>query len=172
MSERKILKDKQINRFKLDEEAAVQPDMFHYWAKEASIARRERDDFKNQLKEAEGKVQIAIFTGKYPIPKDKDGKPIKLTNPIVAAIVDTDEDVCVGREDLAIAEEKLSKAAAAETAMEHRRSMIKVLMDLFTKEYYSPIHEGNAPNRNRGDEVSDGQREGLKKSRRTKNTEE
>lgn len=168
---RTIEKDKKIDRFRLDEECEQQPDLYYFYSSQTADLKKERDILKVQLKEQEGKVTLGIHTGQYPLPKDKAGNPVKISNPIISAIVDTDEDVCILREDLAEAEAKLSKAQSAEETMQQRRSSLNNLVELFTKEYYAPVQGGARPHRSKGDDISNAQREGLN-SRKNKNAEE
>lgn len=137
MGERKITLDKKINKFKLDEELEMQPDIYLYWARNAASAKEERDHVKNQLKKLEGEVEVKIWTGKYELPEDTKGKPIKLTAGTVAALVDSDVGVFNLREELAVAEKNFSRAAAAEEAIQQKRSSLKHLTELYVKEYFT-----------------------------------
>lgn len=165
---RNLAQDKRLDRYALDEECEKQADVFHHWACQAADAKKERDLIKSELKELEAKVQIKIRTGKYSLPKDKEGKPIKLSDKTILALVDMDEEVCTLREELIEAEAEYGKAAGAEESMQHRRSSLNNLVELYTKEYYSPIQGGVAPRGAREDIVRDAQNEGLNKKRKSK----
>lgn len=164
-NKRNFNRDKRINKFKLDEELELQPSVFSYWAKVAADAKEEMDNEKNQLKKLEASIEIKIWTGKYKLPTDDAGKPIKLTGDIVKALVNNDEDVNVRRITVNELEKVSNKAKADEEAMQQKRSSLKHLTELYTKEYFS--HTG-ADGSVRDKEVQDSteRRTGLNKKKK------
>lgn len=139
MGERKITLDKKINKYKLDEELELQPSIYRYWARLAADAKEERDNAKNTLKKLEGQIEVKIWTGKYKLPTDDSGKPTKLTQGTVLAIINSDDDVCNAREELARLEKEFTKAAVNEETIQIKRSSLKHLTELYTKEYFSHL---------------------------------
>lgn len=164
--DRNFHKDKKIDRFNLHEECETQADKYHFWAKEAAIEKENRDNSKTALKKLEGKTVLKIMQGKYKLPLGEDKKPIKVTNPVLNALIDADEDICVAREELATAERVYSQAAAREEGMQQRRSSLNNLVSLFEKEYWAPVHEGKSPGYSREDDKAINQKTALNKRKK------
>lgn len=171
MAERNILKDKKLNKYMLNEEASNQSNIYHYWATKTAQAKAERDSLKEQVKKIEAEIMLSIAKGSYPIPLDQNKKPIKITNPIAAALVDNDESVNALRQDLILAEKHYNRVLAAENTIDQKRSMIKVLTELYIKDYYSTTYESTGVTRTKTDYSSDDQREKLN-SRKNKSKED
>ena len=171
--ERSISIDRQIDRFKLEEESAVQADYFGFWARECANAKEDRDEAKAAYEKLAGQTEIDIRTGNYEIPLDKvTDKPLKITETAVKALVLCDPSV-VAAKNLYIAKEGIySRAKADENAMEHRRSSLNNLVDLWGKEYYAAVKDGSGVQHTTSDEKSNSPRGSLNKRSKRKGSEE
>ena len=159
--ERNIHRDKKIDRYQLDVELELQPTLYDYWAEKAADAKTERDLLRVELKKKEAQVLLQVHTGKYPLPRDEAGKPIKVTGPVAEAIVNQDEQVVALREELAEVEREANVAMANEETMQQRRSSLKHLTELFQGQYWHQASAGRDTRSVRTDKAGDNARKGL-----------
>lgn len=159
--ERNIHTDKKINRYQLDVELELQPTLYDYWAEQAADAKEERDLCRVELKKLEAQVLLKVHTGKYPLPRDEKGSPIKVTGPVADAIVNQDSQVVALREELAELEAIANKAIANEETMQQRRSSLKHLTELFQGQYWHQASVGRNPRDVKVDKAGDSARKSL-----------
>jgi hypothetical protein len=139
MSERNIKEDLKINRFKLEIECEQQPDLYHYHAEKLAMAKKIKDEAKDNLKRVEAKIQLKVRSGEI----EPD---VKKTENSIAAIVVDNAEVEKARKELIEAEYEMNLLAANEESMRQRKSMLDHLIQLYIKEYYSAPKERNDGN--------------------------
>ena len=142
--EHNFSKDVEINRFKLPECCAEQASLYHFWAEKQADARI-------AVKGAEGKVKLTeaerdLF---YREPKNFP-EGIKSTEASIKALIESDDEVQVAKQALLQARTVLYKLDAGVTALEHRRSELSNLTELYAKAFYANPNGGNSTNTDKG----------------------
>ena len=145
-----IRKDKEIDPFNLEKEAANQPSQLYDYSKELAQSEKELTHLKNKHK-----VLVAdIMKDCYNQGKTPDGA--KATEKAINAVVDSDEEVNTSLEEIADLEYEVKLLKAAVSAIDAKRSMIKVLDNLDARQYYNSNRENT-----RADQVQDQMNEML-----------
>jgi len=126
--------DVKINKLNLDDECEIQSEMYYYYARLLGEKKTERDQVR-------AKTELAIRLN----PEKHIAVGAKLTEGYIEAIIKGDDALSALDQEVRLLE-------AAVDALEHRRSELKNLVDLFLSKYYS------AP-----DATSDGSRDQRKK---------
>lgn len=163
---RNILQDKKIDRYNLEADCENQPSFYHYWARKFAEAKESRDFAKANYEKTMSRISLLYRSGELTTPISADGKPIKLSEATISSLVSLHADVCVAQADFFKAEKELLIAKANEETMQQRRSALNNLIELYTKEYYAPTHEGKNPSRTKEDIGADGQRKNLNKKKK------
>jgi hypothetical protein len=145
-----IRKDKEIDPFNLEKEAANQPSQLYDYSKELAQSEKELTHLKNAHK-----VIVAdIMKDCYNNGKTPDGA--KATEKAIVAVVDSNEEVNASLSAIADLEYEVKLLKAAVSAIDAKRSMIKVLDNLDARQYYNSTTEGA-----RADQVQDHMNEML-----------
>lgn len=171
--ERLIRLDRKIDRFALEEANEEQADIYGFWARECANAKEDRDEKKAVWEKLTGEVQIQIRTGKYDIPIDENtGKPLKITEGAVSALILIDKTVDEAKNNYIKAEGIHARARADENSIEHRRSSLNNLGALWEKEYYNSLHTGSTNNPSKENQKSEEQTKNLNKNRKKNSSKE
>lgn len=125
--------DVKINRMKMEEECAFQPEVYYYYSSQLADARAGKDAAKDRLDLILGQREIAIRRN----PPDD----MKVTESVITALVIQDTEVQSAKEDYRKACEKTDILYAAVAALDHRKSQLDNLVQLWTKNYYSGIKD-------------------------------
>ena len=159
-SARNFKSDIRLDRFELEVEAERQSTIYQYWSDILANAKRDKDTASNELEQLKAEKALHYRLNSKEM-KNNDGDTItlKVTEPTVAAMVDTDPDIIAKKEELAQLKYRVSKLEGRLTALDHKKRMIDNLRHLYISGYYSK--PGNIDNT--GDKV---------RPKRTKNLEE
>lgn len=130
-----IRKDKEIDPFNLENEAANQPAQLYDYSRELAQSEKELTHLKNKHK-----VLVAdIMKDCYNQGKTPDGA--KATEKAIVAVVDTDAGIVSSLEEIAELDYEVKLLKAAVSAIDAKRSMIKVLDNLDARQYYNSTGE-------------------------------
>ena len=163
--ERDFKVDVTIDKFNLDEECEQHASIYRYWAEARARARARAERAVEEVKKV--KAQVDIETRKQ-IAKGKD-LGFKPSETSIATFRDQNERVILAREARVDAWEDYGVYDSAVQAMEHRRTELSNLVDLWMKSYYA------GPQSRQRDEVDDAAadvRRNLNKGKRSEETEE
>lgn len=121
----------EIDRLRLDEELVGQAVQIYTWSKKVADAQLEYDEAKAALDLADAELDRAIrdTPDQYGI--------AKLTNEVVNQTILLQPDHQVSQKVVNRCKHRLGMAQAAVNGLEHRKRALTLLVDLFTKEYYS-----------------------------------
>lgn len=125
-----VEQDTQINKFQIDAEAVTLPHTYHNYADAASDAKTLVSEKSDNLKVILAERQLSI--------REKcatEGK--KVTEAVIAAMVDVDADVNAARKELRDAQAVLTRLSAIVSAMEIKKSEIDNLTRLYCSGYYA-----------------------------------
>ena len=140
-----------INKFKLDDESVKQVSLCLYWNDEYAAARTEADKQKVELDRAEGEAELRL--------RREPPEDIKLTEGTVKALVVVDKHVVAIQSQLLTAKARVYSLEAATKAIDHRKSQLDNLVQLYVKGYYSGTSKDATT------EVSSAVRAGLNRGR-------
>ena len=116
----------------LDEELFRQPSLFIKWAEKAANATTERDRIKNKLELVRGEVALDFR-------ENPDSYKFKITEETVKALVETDNDVVMLKEELLKANEEVNILTAAKMAIEQKKSMLESVVKLYQTGYWGEL---------------------------------
>lgn len=169
--ERLISIDRKIDQFALEEANEEQADIYGFWARECANAKEDRDVAKAEWEKLAGEIQIKIRTSNYNMPIDKNtGKPLKITEGSVAALLLIDKSVDDAKNKYIKMEGIYSRSRADENSIEHRRSSLNNLGVLWEKEYYNSLHTGSTSRPTKENQKSEAQMKGLNTDRKKKSS--
>ena len=140
-----------INKFRLDDESVKQVSLCLYWNDLYAAARTEADKLKVELDRAEAEAELKL--------RREPPDDVKLTEGTVKALVAADKLVAVIQDRLLEAKAQVYRLEAATKAIDHRKSQLDNLVQLFVKGYFSGTSKDAAT------EVSSAVRAGLNRGR-------
>jgi len=143
--------DVRINRFQLDTECEVQASRYHYWAELLAEAKARVNRLDNRLKAVMAEAELDLR-------KTAEMNGAKTTESGIKAQLEVQEEVRAARKSLADAWATQYHLEAGVKALEHRRTELSNLVELYCKAYYS-APEGQRPNADT--EAAQGIRKGL-----------
>jgi hypothetical protein len=121
--------DVSINRFKLEEESERQSSLYLYWSDQLTEAKYELDRSKTLLKIMKAEKQLHY--------RENPLEGIKPTESSITAMVDKDKDVINARGYRSTCQSAVDNINGVVTSLEHKRSQLKILADLFIAGYYA-----------------------------------
>jgi len=145
--------DVTINRFKLEEECAKQPSLYHYWAEKLA-------DAKSAVDAAYNNVKLVTAQREMYHRQLAANAQVKTTEATIAATVETDEQVQEAKSLYQQAQSTQYHLEAGVKALDHRKSELDNLTQLWIKSYYSRPDGGKG---SVGDDVSNEIRKNLNK---------
>lgn len=159
MDTEELQMDRTVDPSQLDVEAVRQSDVFYKWAERAIRAKSKADQLDFELKVLEAKLQAQCRA-------DPESFGVtNVTEKAVASAVLCHEKYRNGMLDLIKAREEQALLDKAVQAMEHRKSMLKVLQELYAGQYFTGPAEPrrltdawDKYNGQRGEDVNDRQR--------------
>ena len=132
-AERSIAEDRQINKYDLDGECEHHPSIYHYWSKRRADAHAAATAAADRVKVVKAEVNLD-YRKRATAGEDLGAKP---TEAFVASLIDADGRVADARMERAEAWHQYGILDAAVSSLEHKRTMINGLMDLWARQYYS-----------------------------------
>lgn len=139
--------DPSIDRNRLDDEWCGQSSLYHQWATEAAEARKNFDGAKAQLELVDAELATAIRKD----PKSYDLE--KTTNDIVGAAIVQQQEHREAAQAVIDAKYEYDMAQVAVDTLDHRRSALSRLVDLFLADYYSKPRAKTPDAKEKMDEV-------------------
>jgi len=129
MADRDFKDDVRVDKFNLHIDCEEHPSNYLYWAEQLAEAKSELDNAKDKLKliEAEQEEFYRI--------SPKGGR--KITEGSIKAIIETDEKVIEAKKELREAHKDVHILSAAVSALEHKKTQLTNLKDLWIKGYYA-----------------------------------
>jgi hypothetical protein len=129
-----LKEDLQIDEYNLEQEAVKHASLLYDYSEELS-------DQKDALGRAELDLQVTEAQKAYEIRKGiyPRAEGIKVTNDVVSELITTDPEVQTKRQAVLDLKRIVGKFAAAVNSIEHKKSMIKNLVDLFIHNYYNDV---------------------------------
>lgn len=121
----------EIDQNRLEDEWQDQPVQMHYWSVKVAEYQRKYDEAKREA------VLIAAECAKDVRANPSDYDLDKVTEKAIEAVVPTCPEVRAADKDVIDARYELQVAQAAVTALEHRKRALSMLVELWTKDYYS-----------------------------------
>ena len=140
-----------INKYKLDDESVKQVSLCLYWNDEYASARTEADKLKVELDRAEADAELKL--------RREPPQDVKLTEGTVKALVAESPKARKTQDQLLGAKARVYSLEAATKAIDHRKSQLDNLVQLYVKGYYS------GTSKDAGTEVSSAVRAGLNRGR-------
>ena len=140
-----------INKFRLDDESVKQVSLCLYWNDEYALARTEADKLKVELDRAEADAELKL--------RREPPQDVKLTEGTVKALVAESPKVRKTQDQLLAAKARVYSFEAATKAIDHRKSELDNLVQLYVKGYYSGTSKDAVT------EVSSAVRAGLNRGR-------
>jgi hypothetical protein len=134
--DRDITKDRKVSKFHLDDNAEEQADAFGYWSDLAPKAKRQADDMVLDIEIKTGE-QFVFFKASLDGGLDSKGNEKAPTDTSVLNAIACDEEIIAMKRKLLELKEYYGLIQSATTTMEHRRSSINVLRDLFSDDYFT-----------------------------------
>lgn len=119
-----------LDQNNLEVECAKQGSLFHFWSEKCAEAKASRDKIKDRLKLQEAKRALEIRNS---------GE--KVTEALVTQLVASDYDLYEIRNELNVANKLVYSLEAAVDALEHKRSQLSNLVQLFIKNHYQDVRE-------------------------------
>ena len=138
MEERIFSEDVSINRYRLEEECEKHPGVYHYWAEKLAEAKAECDDAELELSRTLASSEIALREG-----AEVSGK--KITENGVKAALEVDAKVKAARDAVKAAFRTRYRIEAGVKALEHKKSELDNLVQLYAKSYYARPDGGPRP---------------------------
>lgn len=121
--------DIKLDRFALDEESEMSSSMLHTWGERHAQAKADVDEVENKLKLTMAQADLAYRA--HP-PGD-----IKVTESVIASLVESDPNVIALKEKLAQAKKEVYTLFAAVDALHDKSARLHDLVDLWMKGYYA-----------------------------------
>lgn len=143
--------DIRINKYKLEEECEKHPSLYYRYSELLAQAKNERDDELDRLAVVLANVEVEI----------RKDPPIdcKLTENLIKALIEENKKVISQKSKVRECKKQVHILEAAVNAIEHRKSMLNNLVQLYIKGYYSK--PGEIKNNNITDSISDDIRKDL-----------
>ena len=134
--------DVAINRFKLEQECEAQPSLYYYYADMLAGLKADRDRVDDKLGMTMSNTELAVRTapGKYL-------GEVKPTEATIKAAVDANLEVRSLREELTKTNEQIYHLEAVVRSLDHRKSELDNLVQLWIKGYYA-APDGGKPSSN------------------------
>lgn len=151
--ERDFKQDIMINRFNLDNDCEQHASRYLYWSERLMEAKEGLDRLKDKQKLQE--AQKEIHYRKEPL----DG--MKATENSIKAMIESDDDIIDTKEQILKAQRSVYTLSAAVSAMEHRKSQLKNLVDLWTSGYFA--FPGGTKGKDKSDDSAEAARKQLNK---------
>ena len=146
-----LREDCKIDKFNLDEEDAIQSEMYAFWTEGLPAARLEKDRAADRLRQITS--QRTLFYKRNP-PQDLVGK---VTDKLLVDLVNMDTEVLEATEVLRQKEFALNTCYNAMATLEQRRDAIANLVKLHINKYF-----------NNRSNITEGQREEFENSMTSK----
>jgi len=132
---RDIETELKINKYKLDDECENQPNLYNYYATQLAEAKTEKSILKNKLKFFSSKIELGISSNLDDKGKTPEG--IKVTLPVLASMVTTNETIVRINDDLVQVDKAVYHLEAIVASFDQRRSDLDNLVRLYCKSYFS-----------------------------------
>lgn len=152
-------KDVKINRFKMSEECEEHSSLYQYYADLLANARTQVDREKDRLSFVEAIQELSI---RRKPPKEEP----KITEAVIKAYVQSDDEVVEQKERLREAKDELYHLEVAVTSLEHRKRQLDNLVQLLIAGYYSAPKTERKPNTEETDRASAKVRDRLNKNKK------
>lgn len=127
-----------INKYKLDDECQKHPGIYYYYSEELAKLKSRLDHEKEKLSFMESELELFIRKN----PPDN----IKITEQTIKAYINVDTNLKTQREEVNIVKKQIYHFETAVKILEHKKTMIKNLVELFISRYYSEPKEDNESN--------------------------
>lgn len=121
--------DVKINKFKLEEECERQPSLYYYYSELLAEAKSDKDKAASKFSLITSEVDISV--------RNDPDSPKKLTEALIKSIVTVDLKVVKAQKEYDDAKRKVYTLEVAVNSIEHRKSMLNNLVQLYCKNYYS-----------------------------------
>lgn len=123
-----------IDKHRLDEEWAEQPNQFYYWSIKAANAQLAYDAAKSELALQAAKLDREIR-------EDPSAFGVgKINNDVVEAAVLQQPEYKAHQKTVGLRYNELLHYRAAVDALEHRKRALTMLVELYTREYFADSH--------------------------------
>lgn len=132
-------KDLFINKFKLDEECLSHSSIYFRYAEAQQEA-------KTEVSKADDNLKLTLAEREVAIRKAFADAGTKVTESLISANVERDENVLQARRKLRKAQDIFNKLTVAVQAFEHRKSELDNLVKLYCSGYYSTPNNDNKKN--------------------------
>jgi hypothetical protein len=129
MIDRSVL---EIDEFALEKEWLRQSKLYFEWAERVAKAKKDLDIHKNRLEVVKAEVSLAVRQ----FPKNH-GIEVKPTEKLIEAVVVTDEQVTSALQTVAKIRHRCEVASAMVGALDHKKTALSKLVDLFLASYYA-----------------------------------
>lgn len=125
--------DMKVDKFRLDEECARQTSVYTKWAFLTAEAGRERDWRQKELDEMNARLdnEVRVYPEKFGLKEIKENA--------VKAVIAGDEGIMKLKADLINATAYYKFFSSAVAACDQKKTMLRMLGDLFLGEYYSNV---------------------------------
>ena len=124
-------KEVSINKFKLEDECERHPELFRFYSDLLAETKSEKDVCFNKLEFMKAEIELTIRKGNY------KNAPDKITDSTVKALLLNDTRVHDQMNRLDSIKKELYHLESAMGAIEHRRSKINNLVQLYQSGYFS-----------------------------------
>lgn len=132
-------KDLSINKFKLDEECLSHSSIYFRYAEAQQEA-------KTEVSKADDNLKLTLAEREVTIRKAFADAGTKVTESLISANVERDEEVLQAKRKLRKAQDIFNKLTVAVQAFEHRKSELDNLVKLYCSGYYSTPNNDNKKN--------------------------
>lgn len=126
--------DLQIDEYNLEQEAVRHAPLLYDYSEALSDEKSKLGQEELELQVLEAQTAYQIRKGLYP-----RAEGIKITNDVVTELLNSDETIIKRRQEVLNQKRIVEKFSAAVKSIEHRKSMIKNLVDLFLHNYYNDV---------------------------------
>lgn len=124
--------DIRIDRMKLEEECESHPSVYAYYGEEYAEARAKKDQEKDKL-------DLVLAERETVIRREAADSGMKTTEAVISALVTQDKEVQEQKEAYRNASAEVYTLDVAMGALDHKKSQLDNLVQLWTKNYYSNI---------------------------------
>ena len=138
LTDRNFESDIIINKYKLDDECQKHPGIYYYYSEELAKLKSRLDHEKEKLSFMESELELSIR-------KDPPNS-IKVTEQTIKAYINSDTNLKKQREEVNNIKKQIYHYETAVKVLEHKKIMIKNLVELFISRYYSEPKEDNESN--------------------------
>ena len=123
--------DLQIDPHRLDDEWVAQVPLYHQWAAELADARRDSELEKSSLEVTKAELYLAVRTNPAAYALEK------VTEAALAATVAIQKGYVEAQKKVIKARHRVDVTEAAVKALDHRKTALSKLVDLFLADYFS-----------------------------------